>query len=1138
MFPFESQTLPLWGTTLVEASAGTGKTHAISTLFVRLLVERELHVERLLVLTFTEAATLELKDRVRERVDTALAVAAGQAHDQDFQALFSARAEPETRARDVSRLRVALANIDQASIFTIHGFCHKLLTDHAFETGAHFDAELLTDDTALRDEVMADFWASELEAAPPDLAEVLARHKLTPARCRNLADLVTRHPRLTVLGGNAAGSDGEVDSDRVRIARFRENLVGYLRRELPRRKAALNLLSFDDLLERLYAALRGPHAAGLAANVRRRFPVALIDEFQDTDPTQYAIFEAIYRAPAAQDDTGLFLIGDPKQAIYGFRGADIFAYTAAKRNTPADRQFTLTTNYRSDPGLVDAVQRVFSGLDRPFLLPGIDHPEIRAKRPENSLSGSGDAGAPFEILFVPRPRGKAFMNKPQAERLSAELSASDIRRLLDERLQLAGRAIDAGDIAVLTRTNQQAFAMQRALAACDVPSVVLGDASVFERPEAHELALVLRAISDPSDSQWVRAALSSELLGVTASELDALAHDESAWESWLESFRRWHELWIARGFVQMFHDLLDSGGIGQRILAGEDGERRMTNLLHLMELLHAASRAADLGPSGVVHWLAQQRLASGTDQSRSEDTQVRLESDERAVKVLTVHRSKGLEFGIVYCPYLWHGGTLGQSEQHCFVFHDPEREDAAGLVWSSGSDEHDAFKRLAEWERCAENLRLLYVALTRARYRCVVTWGALSRDYARSPLAYVLHWPRGLSVPDRDCKALFDRLKPDDGTMRQELAGLEQASQGLIRLREVPAPYTAPRAPQALGSPAELRCRALPATFQLLPYFRTASFSGLVSTAEHELFPAVDDEGRDRDELEDTSLPTPQASAPPKASALLLADFPRGARAGNFFHELLEHIDFSARDFGDMVRAKLASFGYSESLVGTVLAALDAFLDTPLADAAEPLTLRQITLHQRLNELEFHMPVAEGSHGSSSAPGPPLKLDRLTRQQLARVFADSPSDVLPIEYAERVRRLQFLPVEGYLKGYVDLVFQHHGRWYIVDYKTNHLGDTPAAYAKGQLPRVMAASHYFLQYHLYTVALHRYLTQRLRGYDYDAHFGGVYYLFLKGMTPGTGPSHGVFFERPPIARIEHLSSLFVRPMGVAAHDLAR
>ncbi|HMJ12805.1 MAG TPA: 3'-5' exonuclease, partial [Polyangiaceae bacterium] len=719
-------------------------------------------------------------------------------------------------------------------------------------------------------------------------------------------------------------------------------------------------------------------------------------------------------------------------------------------------------------------------------------------------------------------------NKPTAERLSAELTAKDIRALLAGTSSIAGRPVNASDVAVLTRTNQQAFAMQRELQACGVPSVVLGDASVFERVEAQELALVLRAISDPSDAQWVRAALSSELLGVTASELDALAHDEQGWESWLESFRRWHELWMERGFVQMFQSLLDSRGIQQRILARTDGERRMTNLLHLMELLHAASRAADLGPSGLVHWLAQQRHASGTDQSRTEDTQVRLESDERAVKILTVHRSKGLEFGIVYCPYLWNGTLLGQAEQQCFVFHDPQREDAAELVFNSGSEEHKAYKRLAEWERCAESLRLLYVALTRARHRCVVTWGALSRDFKQSPLAYVLHWPRNAAAPDRDCKAIFDRLKLDDAGMRRDLERHQQASRGLIRIRDGSATESCSERPMSGATLSALAARSLPESFRLSPHYRTTSFSGLVSGAAPEPFAIDDDEGRDRDERE-IARPTELRSAEKRGSdAVLLAQFPRGARAGNFFHELLEIIDFSGRDFAGAARSKLSSFGYAESLTDSVLAALDALLDTPLRAEGPELTLRSVSVPERLNELEFHMPVLQRGADSD---GTAIELDRLTRRELARTFADFPSSALPVDYAERVRRLRFLPVQGYLKGYIDLVFQKHRRWYIVDYKTNHLGDTLSAYSREELPRVMAASHYYLQYHLYTVAMHRYLAQRVRGYDYGEHFGGVYYLFLKGMTPSSGPASGVFFERPPLARIERLSSLFGGSAGV-------
>jgi exodeoxyribonuclease V beta subunit len=742
-----------------------------------------------------------------------------------------------------------------------------------------------------------------------------------------------------------------------------------------------------------------------------------------------------------------------------------------------------------------------------------------------------------ELLFVPRPPGKPHFNKGPAERWIARVVAREICELLLSDRRIMGRPVRASDVAVLTRTNQQAFDVQHALRELGVPSVVLGDASVFERPEARELELVLKAIADPSDDYAVRAALTTELLGVTAPELAAMDDDDHAWERWLEDFRSWHEVWTHRGFVQMFRRLLDSRDVQERLLSGTGGERRMTNLLHLMELLHAESRAADLGPNGLVLWLAQQRSDCRGDASRSEVTQVRLESDESAVKLLTVHKSKGLEFGIVYCPHLWHSTLLGQAETGALSFHDPADGEVAKLAVDPSSPDQPRYRELCEWERFAENLRLLYVALTRAKHQNVVLWGALSRDYFKSALGYVLHWPRNTPVPERDSKALFNRLKLDDGAMLQELSAKAAASGGLIAVRQVAPGAASHGKPPTITDRPPLSCRALPEGAIIAEGFRTASFSTLAASAKHQReLPA--DEGRDRDELEaaDGGAATMSVAPRPDAPPLVLGAFPKGARAGNFFHEIFEKLDFFDRSFDVLVAQKLAAFGYEPSLRETVVSGINSFLDTPLGHGASAFRLRDIGPKERLNELEFYFPAvrrfcARSRGASSKDTAPSVAFSRVTRSKLARVFARVPSPEIPKDYPERLKRLQFLPLEGFLKGYIDLIFRQGNRWYVADYKTNHLGDTLADYAQERLPAVMAASHYYLQYHLYTVALHRYLGQRLANYAYDTHFGGVYYLFVKGMTPESGPDTGVFFERPPLERIELLSLLFDDPSGL-------
>lgn len=1126
MQPFDVAALPLFGTSLVEASAGTGKTHALSTLFVRLLLERGLTVERILVLTFTEAATLELKDRIRRRLSDALGACESEAPDPELSRLVRA-CGGANRELSVRRLRRALENIDEASIQTIHGFCQRVLRDHAFETGAPFESELLLDDSSLKEEVIADFWAKELTNAEPSVVELVAASKLLPSKCAALADLIGRHPGIRLAGSLESPSPeiGRGNGDGAEIVRgFRRRLIEFLRSELPRRKASLGVVSFDDLLEQLHTALRGPHGPVLARSLRERFPAALIDEFQDTDPTQYAIFRAIYRSEAAED-CALFLIGDPKQAIYGFRGADIFAYLMAAGETDAARRFTLTTNYRSDPGLVRALGQLFSRLERPFLLPSITHPEISANRQQGLLlDAQGAPLAPLEFLFVPRGEDGKALAKEQANKIVCQGIAREICEFLQSHATIDGRAVRASDVAVLTRTNQQAFELRTALSDLGVQSVVLGDQSVFERPEAHELVLLLRAVADPNDEMAIRAALTTELVGVTASDLDAMDRDETLWEDWLDDFRSWHELWVQRGFVQMFRRFLDGRGIRGRLLARRDGERRMTNFLHLMELLHSASHASDLGPSGLVHWLEQRRAAQPSDQTRSEAVQVRLESDDSAVKLLTVHRSKGLEFGIVYCPYLWHASLLSQHEHGCFAAHDPASHDELTLSFDSGSAEHARLKAICEWELHAESLRLLYVALTRAKHRSVVVWGALSRDYYKSALWYLLCWPPGSPVPERGAAPPFLNLAEDDRQLLEGLRARTREASDVICIRELPASRAPAGAFERAAEP-RLRHRELPSGFALADTYRTTSFSAFVSVKSRPSL-ALDEEGRDRDELDALSPNPPPAHDLPRPG---LDDLPKGARAGNFFHEILEELDFTRNDFEPLIEKKLLTYGYHPKLRDPVAALLGAVLQTPLSRAAGAFSLRDIGPRERLNELEFYLPIGGASGAGSDLHNTRLTL--LTRERLALAFSRFPSAEMPSSYAERLRRLSFLPVEGYLKGYIDLIFRRGERWFVADYKTNHLGSSLRAYSPARLATTMANSHYFLQYHLYTLALHRYLERRLPGYSYARHFGGVYYLFLKGMTPETGPDNGVFFERPPFERIELLSAAFSDPAGI-------
>ncbi|MGD0950521.1 MAG: exodeoxyribonuclease V subunit beta [Candidatus Binatia bacterium] len=1133
MTPLDPLAIPLSGTNLIEASAGTGKTHAITNLYVRLLLELRLSVSQILVVTYTNAATAELRARIRRRVHEALVTFdAGGGEDEFLDRLARQRREQGALAEDRAHLLVALHGFDEAAIFTIHGFCQRMLEDNAFESGVAFDTEVVANESPLVTEVVQDFWVRELHAAPEPFVRHLVDARVTLAKLENLAIKVVRHRDMPVLPGRddpvlRAVDDAGNPSLAACALALQRNLAEYARDELRRRKEQARVQSFDDLLQRLAEALREPGGATLAALIRRRFRAALIDEFQDTDPVQYEIFRRVYLG----SDAVLFLIGDPKQAIYAFRGADVFAYIQAKHDVGGEPH-TLGTNQRSDPSLIKGVSALFGRLRKPFVFDEIPFlPVAAAPAASDRLGGTAAGQPPLQILFVRRMgqegRGGAI-NKPWGEGEGTAAIAADIVRFLGSGATIGERRVEPGDIAVLCRTNKQASLMQQALRELGVPSVLQGDASVFETPEAEEMERVLQALADPGDARGIRAALGTTLLGQNAQDLAALEHDEQRWDEWVWQFQDLHEQWTQRSFVAAFRALLDAQRVPQRLLGFLDGERRLTNVLHLMELLHTAGTQERRGPHALVQWLHQMQTDAGARaELAGEAAQIRLESDAAAVKLTTIHKSKGLQYPIVYCPYLWDGALLHKSDKEMLRFHDST--DDYRLKLDIGSSDHAVHLGAAEREAFAENVRLLYVALTRARHRCTVVWGAF-RSAPDSALGYVLHQPSGVSGDPRAATTALIKSfigNRDDAGMRADLEGLATMAPGSIAVADLSLEhagrYAAPT--EAMGT---LHCRA--ANRELRRTWRVSSFSALTSSAEVISLPAA--EGLDHDATEEIASTAEPGVPLPDQSLVVLHDFPAGARAGQLIHEVLETFDFQTAEpevLRDAVTAALARFGFEDKWAEVLCRALAAIVGTPLNAGAPSLRLRDIARERRLNELEFLFPIAGQEVVDRRQPRvenvrESVRDDAvlLTRERLAAVFAQHATAPVPADYAARLRSLGFAPLTGFLKGFIDLVFEHDGRWYVVDYKSNRLGPHPDDYGQPQVIAAMVEHHYFLQYHLYVVALHRYLTRRLPGYDYDRHFGGVYYLFLRGMAPEHYGGNGVFFDRPSRQLIENLS----------------
>ena len=1173
--------IPLQGWGLIEASAGTGKTYTITALYLRLLLEQALPVEQILVVTYTKAATAELKERIRSRmIEARTALQQGVSEDPFLQSLIDSVPSAEQAER---QLTCAILSFDQAAIYTIHGFCQRALSDHAFEAGLPFELALEPDDSALVQEICDDFWRRRMCDLPAGQTRYLVSRNITPQtlllpirqslnkpllevrgqtipdglesleyECESLwsqlrkswkrsADEVMcqlQHAKLhkgSYKPDQVPGWRGLMDQlmaqetaplelfkqfelftaskladktnkggqppehvffalcdDYLHLRQQREacyqqaqvalqcELRGYLLDELRRRKQECRLQGYDDLLHNLLQVLEQKcQGETLAAVLRERYRAALIDEFQDTDPVQYRIFSHIY----ADSPQPLFFVGDPKQAIYGFRGADIFAYLQARRETA--QHVALDTNWRSVPGLINSVNRLFAA-EYSFLLEELNyHPVSVADKAHEMLEEPGGADEPFRFQLI-RSEGKP-LTKEAASVIAAEATAAEIVRLLNlaqsGQARIGNRPLGGGNIAVLVRDHRQAGLISRTLLERGVHSVQNSQASVFETPQALELERVLLAVAKPGQEALLKAALMTDLLGFSANDIEVLSRDEQALGEQFAAFQNLHDAWQERGFAVLFRQLLSQRGIAARLLRFTDGERRLTNLLHLAELLQQQEQQRHPGALGLINWLSQQRRDPS---KQNEAAQLRLESDENLVQILTIHKSKGLEFPVVFCPFLWDGKLHTSRQGTSYSFHAHDK-----VVIDLGSEQMEQDRPLAVREEMAENLRLLYVALTRAKQRCYVGWGHI-KDCDKSALGWLLHPPAEPNRIDAIASMAGQFKQLDDQAMQRRLQGLAAelpADLRVDRVGEIPDDCLQQR--QQAAEPLTAR------TFsrQLRSSQRVTSFSALTAGIESE--------------MPDYDAAWVETTTQPEAPQRSIFSFPKGARAGTCLHEIFEYLDFSQRDSSqlhELVGHTLAAYGFATEWQPVISTMVERVLDTPL-DKQGALTLRGIRPEQRLNELEFCFPLAE-------ITGPALR-------QLLKEHGFSNSPLI----RQAFDRLDFAPVEGYLKGFIDLVFEADGRFYLLDYKSNWLGDQLQDYAIDGLTESMAEHNYCLQYLLYAVALHRYLGRRIPDYDYESHFGGVFYLFLRGMAPAHGPDYGVYRDRPDISLIEALDARF-------------
>lgn len=1160
--------LPLQGERLIEASAGTGKTYTIAALYLRLLLglggtaafPRPLSVEELLVVTFTEAATAELRGRIRANIHELRIACLRQSTDNPLYA--SLLEEIADKQQAAQWLLLAERQMDEASVFTIHGFCQRMLSLNAFESGMLFEQQLIEDESELRYQACADFWRRHCYPLQRDIAEAVHALWKGPEELLRAIDrylqgeapvikspppadetLASRHEKIVTqiatLKQKWNASVGEIASilensgiDRKKFNRgnqgkwidkisawAQEETRGYqlpdalekfsqrfltertkadgivpehplfvaiesllaepltlndlmitramteIREAVAREKRRRGELGFDDMLSRLDAALCSENGEALAAAIRTRFPVAMIDEFQDTDPQQYRIFRRIWRQ---QPDTALLLIGDPKQAIYAFRGADIFTYMKARSEVAA--HYTLETNWRSAPGMVESVNTLFKQMDAAFMFREIPFLPVKFAEKNASLR--------FEFNGVTQPAMNLWLLDGEGcgvgdyQSAMAQHCAAQIRDWLSagargEAVLWRGEQanpVKASDITVLVRSRQEAALVRDALTLLNIPSVYLSNRdSVFETLEAQEMLWLLQAVLAPERESTLRSALASAMMGLNARDIDALNNDEEAWDNVVEEFAHYRERWQKRGVMAMLRELMAKRQIAENMLATAGGERRLTDILHISELLQEAGTQLE-SEHALVRWLSQQ-IADPNSNSSSQ--QMRLESDKHLVQIVTIHKSKGLEYPLVWLPFIANYRVQDQA-----FYHDRESFEAVlDLSKAESSVE------LAEAERLAEDLRLLYVALTRSVWHCSLGIAPLFRRRGEKSGETDFH----LSALGR----LIQLGEPKDA------AGLRQCIEALcgdhIALH-IPSSPDNSRWQMPEQPVADLNARQIQRT--LADDWRVTSYSGLQQHGQsiaQDLMPKLDVDAAGVGDV----LPEP---------VLTPHQFPRGASPGTFLHSLFEELDFTQPVSTEWVLKMLQSGGFDEKWQPVLTDWITAILQAPLTQ--QGISLSQLTAKDKQVEMEFYLPIAS-----------PLKADAL--DALIREYDPLSSGCPP---------LNFRQVQGMLKGFIDLVFRHEGRYYLLDYKSNWLGDSSDAYTQDAMAAAMQQHRYDLQYQLYTLALHRYLRHRIADYRYEDHFGGVIYLFLRGVD-ATDPNSGIFSTRPDAALIEKMDELF-------------
>ncbi|MDA3900811.1 MAG: exodeoxyribonuclease V subunit beta [Spirochaetes bacterium] len=1173
---------PSSGSVLVEAGAGTGKTFSIAILFLWEVIVKYRSVDSILVVTFTEAATSELKERIRNFLMLARDILSGSSKNEPaaiyIRTICEYNADEKEKERRMLIVAQAIYNFDDVSIFTIHGFCQRMLSENAFETGSPFATGLLDNEDDVVRQIVDDYYRSyiyrqdissysalvdsnvsvnrltkwtlqyikqndivitpetevditnsfvdkEMIELIEDITECALVLRETAIECRaeiesffnvdnkfkvaytmklvveNL-DLCIKFDPNTISFDKGAKKavqffspvkikskglkkafidepvshfffemsetllskiekyEAKMEEIPLRVTALYHDLFAYTKKRLSEYKSERHLISYNDMLANLDAALTG--MTDLAARIRTRYRSVFIDEFQDTDPLQYRIFSTIFK----EADVPLYFIGDPKQAIYSFRGADLNTYLEAAK--ACSKTYSLTTNYRSTEDVLSPINRLFSGK-APFIEEGIVYADAQTAGQPQEREVIDDGQTNFIIPLI------NDMNSGGTQSLIAEHVAMEIEKILklsaDGKTCLTDsnskqpRSIRPSDIAVLVRTSTQGSIVANAIRERGITAIEISPDSVYRSHEFFEMELLLFSLADPYSSSKLFALLSTRICSFSASKIDSLHIGESEeYNDLLLAIRNYAELWREKGFHAAVLAIFDDFKTYESVLGLEGGERIITNYMHIIELFHDYCLKTGAGPDELLFHI--QLIKRGDTGENETEVPVRMESDEQAVIISTIHKSKGLEYPIVFVPYCWkNSAPLSGSP---FTFH----RNGKRYLDISASSKSDNYATCCN-EILSENIRLLYVALTRARSRVYLYWGEIknrNRNFYSSALDYLLFRDCVSDIEDvvMNLRSNLEEEKPSVyNRVKDYFKGYAVTAYNVI---EVPA--------ESDYIPVERTCN-----FSSREFTRSIDNSWKINSYSY-ITSGIRNEGQHERHYQ-SGNPVPDDMLPP------------GAAAGNCFHAILEQIAFiqPVSDYDELIEDQLRMHGFNKTYKDYVSRCIDSVLKAPLQ---KNFSLSLLTDRDRIHEMEFYFPIES------------VKLQNL----ISVVNSYYP------EFHSTENTLFSSELKGYMKGFIDLVFQKEGKLYIADWKSNYLS---GSYEENAITDSMKMHNYHIQLVIYSIALWRYIRSRTGTYNYQV-FGGVYYFYVRGME--TDSQNGVYFNRPQQKFLEEANSCFL------------